>query len=107
MLWRTGRGRSPVRATADLFAAYLVQAFRVRIWYTTWLLPWLLLDLEDNSRRLTAGLWLLLTSQLSVIVYGHFWAYLLDRDHLLTHLIGVPLVFGLPLVMAFLRPKAR
>jgi len=105
LLWRTWHGRSPVRAAADVFVAYVVQAFKVRIWYTTWPFPWLLLDLENSSRRLVAGLWLLLTSQLSVVIYGHFWVHLLNRDHLFTHLIGIPFIFALPLVMAFLRPK--
>jgi len=104
LLWRTWHGRSPVRSAADVFAAYLVQAFKFRIWYPTWLLPWLLLDLKGGTRRLAAGLWLLLTAQLSVVIYGHFWAYLLDQDHLSSHLIGVSFVFALPLVMAALWP---
>jgi hypothetical protein len=105
LLWRTWHGRSPVRAAADVFAAYVVQAFKVRIWYTTWPFPWLLLDLEDSSRRLMAGWWLLLTSQLSVVIYGHFWVHLLNWDHLFAHLIGVPFVFAVPVVMACWRPK--
>ena len=104
LLWRAWRGRSPLRATADVFAAYLAQAFRFRIWYAAWPFPWLLLDLSNSSRRLKAGLWLLLTSQLSVFIYGHLWFYLLGGDHLFTHLIGVPFTFALPLLLAFLRP---
>lgn len=106
LLWRTWRGRSPVRAAADILAGYLVQAFNFRIWYAAWPFPWLLLDSKRGKgrcRRLSVGLWFLLTSQLSVLIYGHLWNYLLDRDHLVTHLLGVAFTFGLPLLLASLR----
>jgi hypothetical protein len=102
LLWRTWRGRSPTRSAADVLAAYLVQAFKFRIWYTAWPLPWLLLDLKDGFRRLRVGLWLSLTGQLSLVIYGQLWGYLLGQDHLWTHLIGVPFVFLVPLAMAVL-----
>jgi len=105
LLWRTWRGRSPVRAAADILAGYLVQAFNFRIWYAAWPFPWLLLDSKKGKvrcRRLSVGLWFLLTSQLSVLIYGHLWDYLLNRDHLVTHLLGVTFTFGLPLLLAFL-----
>jgi len=105
LLWRTWRGRSPLRAAADVLVAYLAQAFKFRIWYTTWPVPWLLLDLEKGySWRLRAGLWLLLTGQLSVLIYGQVWALLLAKDHLLAHAIGVPFTFILPLLLASLWP---
>jgi hypothetical protein len=107
LLWRTWRGRSPIRGTADVLAAYLVEALKFRIWYTTWLFPWLLLDLdENNARRLRAGAWLLLTGQLSVVIYGHLRAYCLGKSHLLAHLLGVPFTFALPL-LALLWPGEK
>lgn len=107
LLWRTWRGYSPLRATADILAGYVIQALKFRIWYAAWLFPWLLLDGgKGHSRRLRAGLWLLLTSQLSVLIYGHLRVYLLGRDQLLAHSIGVPFTFILPLLLAFL-PRVR
>lgn len=50
--------------------------------------------------RLRVGFWFLVTTQLSVILYGHLRVYLLGGQHLLAHLIGVPLVFLLPLALA-------
>lgn len=90
-------GRPVWRVTADIYAFYLLTAFRFRIWYPTWLLPWLLLD--DNNPRLAAGLTFLLTSQLSVILYGHVREAWLQGDIVLAHFIGVPFVFGLPLLV--------
>ena len=52
------------------------------------------------SFRLRAGIWLLLTTQLSVLIYGHLRVYILDGDFFLAHLIGVPFVFALPLILA-------
>lgn len=106
LLWLTWRGRAPGRGTTDIFAAYLVQAMRFRIWYTSWLLPWLLLDAshcqEDKlGFRLRAGLLFLLMGQLSPLIYGHLRVYLLGRDQLLAHLIGVPFTFLLPLLLAW------
>ncbi len=103
LLWRTWQGRSPARGAADILAAYLAQAFKFRIWYAVWPFPWLLLDREDGSPRLMAGLWLLLTSQLSVFIYGHLWFYLLGGDALFSHLIGVTFTFVLPLIIACVR----
>lgn len=107
LLWRTWHGRSPVRGAADIFVAYIVQALNFRLWYTTWPFPWLVLDEAsyDNldgrlSYRLEAGLWFLLTTQLSVLIYGHLRVYALGGDHLPAHLIGVPFTFGLPLLLA-------
>ena len=107
LFWQTWRGRSPVRGTADIFAAYIVQALNFRLWYTTWPFAWLVLDeaghRDEHGRlsfRLEAGLWLLLTTQLSVLIYGHLRVYALGGDHLPAHLIGVPFTFGLPLLLA-------
>lgn len=122
--WLGWYGRSPWRAAADGFAAYILTALNFRLWYTTWLFPWLLLDMEQEDRdiqsshrdtysasslqpsafgssyRLRAGLWFLLTTQLSVLIYGHFRSAVLGGDYLLAHLIGLPFVFGLPLLLA-------
>ena len=68
---------TPLRSTADIFFAYLLQALNFRIWYAAWPFPWLLLDAGTGPQTLPAryrlryGLWFLLTSQLSVILYGH------------------------------------
>jgi hypothetical protein len=107
LLWRTWHGRAPWRGSADIFAAYLAQALRFRIWYTAWLLPWLLLDVDETRPhridfRLWAGLLFLLAGQLSPLIYGHVRVYLLGRDQVLAHLIGVPFTFFLPLLLAWL-----
>ena len=49
LLWRTWHprvhgGRSPLRATADIFALYIFQALNFRIWYSVWAVPWLILE---------------------------------------------------------------
>lgn len=100
LLWSVLRGRSPLRATAGIMGAYLVQAANFRIWYPAWLFPWLLLDEDKGASRPVVGLGFLMSSQLSVVIYGHFWQYLLGRDYLVSHAIGVPLVFLLPLGLA-------
>lgn len=102
------RGRSALRGVADIFYSYIVTALNFRIWYAAWPFPWLLLDNGDQSTapdgraayRLRAGFWFLLTSQLSVILYGHMRIYLFGGDHSITHLIAVPFVFLLPLLLA-------
>ena len=76
VLWRTWRGRSAEQGLAVVFWGYVLQALNFRVWYATWPFPWLLLDGFAGERRavcrLHAGLWFLVTSQLSVIIYGHF-----------------------------------
>jgi len=99
LLWRGGRGRSPLPGIADVFFAYVWQALNFRIWYAVWPFVWLLLDKQSDYRR-RVGLWFLLTSQLSVVVYGHVRVYLLAGDHFPTHLIGVPFTFLLPWILA-------
>jgi hypothetical protein len=101
-LWRALRGTSPVRATADLFGAYLVQAANYRIWYAAWPFAWLLLEEDSAAGRLAAGTTLLLTSQLSVLIHGHLRIDLFGGDHLVGHLVGVPFVFLPPLAAAWL-----
>lgn len=104
LLWRAWHGRSPTRAAADIFGGYVLQALAFRIWYAAWLFPWTLLEpLPANGRlpyRLRAALWFLLTSQLSVIIYGHVRVFVLDESYLRAHLIGVPFTFLLPLLLA-------
>lgn len=110
LLVRTWRGRSPLRAAADSTAAYLALSLSFRIWYPAWVLPWVLLDAPQNdpaaqrssARRLAAGNWFLLAAQFSVLVYGQLRVALLHGDRYLAHLLGVPLVFILPLVLAWL-----
>ncbi len=96
--WLVGHGRSPLKAAADSFAAYILTALNFRLWYTTWIFPWLIVD-EENG-RLRMGLWLLLTTQLSVLIYGHLRAYVLGGNYLLAHLVGLTFTFGLPLLLA-------
>ncbi len=118
LLWLAWRERPSIRSAADIFAAYILTALNFRLWYTTWLFPWLLLEdgrgdtqkkerithpsslIPHPSFRLHAGLWLLLTTQLSVLIYGHLRVYVLGGDYFLAHLIGVPFVFILPLILA-------
>jgi len=113
LLWKTWRGRSAVRGTADIFFGYLLQALNFRIWYAAWPFPWLLLDAgrhEADYRaafRLRYGLWFLLTTQLSVIIYGHIRVYLLGGDQWLAHLVGVLFVFVSPFFLAYLGGDGR
>jgi len=108
LAWLAFRKRSVLRGIADIFFSYIVTALNFRIWYAAWPFPWLLLDnnhqcataAKRSAYRLRAGFWFLLTSQLSVILYGHIRIHLFNGDHSITHLIGVPFVFGLPLIMA-------
>jgi hypothetical protein len=55
-----------------------------------------------SGYRLRAGLWFLLTSQLSVVIYGHLRVYALGGDQTAAHLIGVPFTFILPWLLALL-----
>ena len=102
LLWRTVNGRSPTRSTVDAFGGYLLHALSFRIWYASWLFPAALLDAaaSENQYRLRVALLFLLTTQLSVLIYGHVRVYLLGGSHLWAHLIGVPFTFGLPLLLA-------
>jgi hypothetical protein len=111
LLWRAWRGRSPLRGAADSFFGYMAQALSFRIWYAAWPFPWLLLDAGEKDGaagaearspdyRLRVGLWFLLLSQLSVIVYGHLRVYVLGGDQTAAHLIGVPFTFLLPWLLA-------
>lgn len=107
--WGWRNGRSPLRASADILAAYSLQALSFRLWYSTWPFLWLLLETDapanSPSFRLRAGLWFLLTVQLSVLIYGHLRVYALGGSQLAAHLIAVPFVFGLPLLLAAFKPK--
>ncbi|HXV96787.1 MAG TPA: hypothetical protein VEC93_00075, partial [Anaerolineae bacterium] len=105
LLWRTWRGQSPVWGTAAIFLLYILQTASFRIWYTVWPFPWLLLDEVDTSQpapiyRLHVGWLLLLTAQLSVLIYGHVRLHLFAGDHLPAHLVGVPFTFLLPAILA-------
>jgi hypothetical protein len=105
LFWRTARGRSALRSVSDGMAGYLVQAFKFRIWYAAWPFPWLLLDSTNGRSRLTAGIWFLLTTQLSVFVYSHLWRLYFYPSHVWTHVIGVPFTFLLPLVVALVQRR--
>jgi hypothetical protein len=102
--WRTWRGRSPLAAAADINAAYLLLAYSFRIWYASWVFPWLVLDTTEGRTdfRLRAGIWFLLTTQLSVLLYGQLRRTVLGGDVTWAHLLGIPFVFGLPLLLATL-----
>lgn len=107
LLWWGWRyGRSPLRAAADVLAAYSLQALSFRLWYSTWPFLWLLLDDENSAApttfRLRAGLWFLFTVQLSVLIYGHLRVNALGGSQLAAHLIGIPFVYLLPPLLAFL-----
>lgn len=103
VLWRGWRGRVARRGAADLTFGYLAQALSFRIWYSIWPFPWLLLDGAGEpvaAYRLRAGLWFLLLAQLSVVFYGQWRVAVWGGDQVMTHLVGVPLVFGLPWLLA-------
>jgi alpha-1,6-mannosyltransferase len=102
----TWQGRPAVSAIAGAFGGYLLTALAFRIWYTAWVFPWLLLE-QRPGRRLAGGLALLLAAQLSVVVYGHVRVFLLDYEQAEAHVIGVLLVFGLPLLVAAAQPVPR
>jgi hypothetical protein len=104
LFWLTWRGRSPLRGVTDIFAAYLFTALKFRIWYPTWLFPWIVLD-TGSRFRLTTACWLLLLSQLSVLVYGYIRGAWLDGSLLVAHLLGVPLVFAIPLLIGWFAGK--
>jgi len=104
ILWRTWRGGPAESGLAVAFWGYIFQALNFRIWYASWPFPWLLVDAfsEDRStmRNLWAGSWFLVTSQLSIIIYGHLRVTYLGGDILLGHIIGVLFVFFLPFILA-------
>ena len=108
LMWVTWRGRSAIRSTADIFFGYLVQALNFRIWYAAWPFPWLLLDAAGKTNirrshyRLHYGLWFLLTSQLSVLIYGHVRVIYFSGSQFAAHLLGISFTFGLPLLLAWL-----
>jgi hypothetical protein len=104
LFWLTWRGRSPLRGATDIFAAYLITALKFRIWYPTWLFPWIVLDTESRFRLYTAC-WLLLLSQLSVVLYGHIRIAWLGGSLPIAHVLGIPFVFGTPLLIGFLAKK--
>jgi hypothetical protein len=119
LLWRTWRGRSAYRAAADINVAYTLLSLGFRIWYATWPFPWLVIDAPDaqgvaaqdsrNQRlrtfRLRAGVLYLITSQLSVLIYGAMRLALLGESLFWAHVVGVAFTFGLPLVLAWLSTR--
>lgn len=102
VIW-TFFGRNPLRASADTYLAYLLTALNYRIWYALWIFPWVLID-ETSEFRLRVGYLFLITSQLSVVLYGHLRAYVFGSGST-AHLIGVPFVFLFPLVGAIIWQK--
>jgi hypothetical protein len=104
LFWRTWRGTPAEQSIAEALFAYVFQAFNFRIWYASWPFPWLLMDAYRGDKlsvhRLHIGLWFLLTSQLSVIIYGHLRVSLLGGSLFFAHLIGVLFVFFLPFALA-------
>lgn len=99
LVWR---GRRAVRAAADVFFGYFATALTFRIWYPIWPFLWMLFDDENGvnvlkDARLAGGLAFLFITQISILVYNHLHNYVLGGIHLYSHLIGVPLVFGVPL----------
>lgn len=101
LMWRTFNGRSPLKSIIDLLATYLVTALNYRIWYSTWLFPWALVDTQTSIVRRRACLLFLLTSQLSVIIYTHLRLYLFQGNQTIAHLVGVVVTFGVPVLGAW------
>lgn len=116
LAWRTWRGRSPLRAAADINVAFPLLSLGFRIWYAAWPFPWLVLDTPGaqvgetsdagdrwvREFRLRAGVWYLATTQLSVLIYGPIRLALLGQSRTWGHLFGVAFAFGLPLLLAWL-----
>lgn len=121
LVWlrQSWRGRSPLRGAADSLAAYVALALSFRIWYAAWPFPWLLLDAPPSGaarhtreqavilQRLHAGLWFLVCTQYSVLIYGQMRTALLGGERVWAHLLAVPVVFLLPLALAPLRLEPR
>jgi len=107
LLVRTTRGASPGLGAAGALVAYLLQAFKFRIWYAAWPFPWLVLDRSASGGRVTAGVWFLFATQLSPLIYGHLRRLVLQGDLLIAHAIGVPLTFVVPVVAAWLAGLGR
>jgi hypothetical protein len=99
-LWRDA-GKS----SAESYYLYLVTAFKFRIWYMLWLFPFALIGDSRYHRR--AAYLLLVTSQLSVIIYSHLRIYLFNGDQALAHFIGVPFTFLLPLIVPLIGRKRQ
>jgi hypothetical protein len=55
-----------------------------------------------STARLGTGLAFLLTSQISVVIYGHIRVMLLVGSTVASHLVGVPFTFLLPLLVGVL-----
>lgn len=98
-LWLLWSHKKAEWGVKNILMAYLATGFTFRIWYPAWLFPWLLVD--EAGRHVPAGATFLLTAQLSVLIYGHLRVYLLHRDQLQAHLLGVPFTFLLPLFVAW------
>ncbi|MCP4422426.1 MAG: hypothetical protein GY805_37935, partial [Chloroflexi bacterium] len=107
LLWRGWNGRSPLKAATDTLFAYSLQALSFRLWYSTWPFLWLLLEEESPntppSYRLRAGFYFLLTTQFSVLIYGHLRTYAFGGNQIAAHLIGIPFVFFLPFLLAYIK----
>jgi uncharacterized protein (TIGR03382 family) len=103
LLRRTARGGRPEVGLAETFFLYVFTAARYRIWYSVWIFPWALMDLGGSTllteTRLRFACVFLWTSQVSVVIYGHIHVEWLDHSRAASHLIGVPFVFGLPLLV--------
>ncbi len=93
-------GQSASQKSAESYYVYLITAFKFRIWYALWPFPFALISGSPYHRR--AAYLLLVTSQLSVILYGHVRIYLFNGNHAVAHLVGVPFTFLLPLILPFL-----
>ncbi len=108
LLGSTWRGRSAENAIPRAYAGYLAQALNFRIWYASWPFPWLILDAKSAApvsvRALDTGLWFLMTTQLSVLIYGHFRFELFAGELLPAHLMGVTFVFMVPFLLARVLP---
>lgn len=101
LTWRTWNGRSPMHGAAEVFGGYVLHALAFRLWYAVWLFPWTLVQRsEESGYYIRAGVLFLLTTQLSVLIYGHLRVYALGGSQLWAHLIGVPFTFLLPLLLA-------
>lgn len=104
--WWVWHGRSsPWFAAAITLFAYVGQALNFRIWYATWAWPLVLSDPRPSPYLMRLGLWGLLATQLSAVIYNHLWFYQFGRADWPTHVWGVGVTFVLPPLIAWLIPS--
>lgn len=96
------KNRPVLPFVATIFALYVLVALNFRLWYTSWPLPFVLLDKQSPPTRLHQALWFLFFGQLTPLVYGQLHLYWFNKAHYDTHLVGIIITFVCPLLMGWL-----